>query len=93
MDQPYIDTDCKPLEWWKINIFSCNGKASKKYLSIPATNVRSGRVFSSGGYIVIPCKISLAVKKKHSQIILERRMHGMANNKQVLINISSYYMM
>ena len=54
MDQPCIDTDSKPLEWWKSNssLFPVMAKLAKKYLSIPATSVRSERVFSSGGYIV-----------------------------------------
>ena len=54
MDQPCIDTDSKPLKWWKLNssFFPVMAKLAKKYLSIPATSVRSERVFSSGGYIV-----------------------------------------
>ena len=54
MDQPCIDTDSKSLELWKLNssLFPVIAKLAKKYFSIPATSIRSERVFSSGGYIV-----------------------------------------
>ena len=54
MDQPCIDTDSKSLEWWKSNssLFPVMAKLAKKYMSIPASSVRSERVFTSGGYIV-----------------------------------------
>ena len=54
MDQPCVDTDSKPFVWWKLNssLFPVMAKLAKTYLSIPATSVRSERMFSSGGYIV-----------------------------------------
>ena len=52
--QPCIDSDTKPLEWWKLNasFFPTLAKLAKKYLCIPATSVKSERVFSTGGYII-----------------------------------------
>ena len=54
MKQPCIDTDSKPLVGWKSNssLFTVMAQLAKKYLFIPATSIRSERVFSSGGYIV-----------------------------------------
>ncbi|KAG0443255.1 hypothetical protein HPB47_015121 [Ixodes persulcatus] len=49
------DVDGRPLEWWKTRAsHSYPGlvKVAQKYLSIPATQTRSDRLFSTAGNVV-----------------------------------------
>ena len=49
-----IGRECDPFNWWKMNSdkFPALSKAARKYLGIPATSVRSERMFSSAHDII-----------------------------------------
>ena len=76
LDQPTVESDCNPLQWWKEHacVFPLLARMAKKYLCIPGTSVPSERIFSKGGLIVDPFRSRLSPGHVNTLVFLSKNI-------------------
>ena len=72
LDQPTVESDCNPLQWWKEHVFPLLARMAKKYLCVPGTSVPSERIFSKGGLIVDPFRSRLSPGHVNTLVFLSK---------------------
>lgn len=72
LTEPQLRFDLNPYDWWKSreDKYPTIGILAKKYLSIPATSVRSERCISTAGNVVPSKKTSLLTKNVNLLVFL-----------------------
>ena len=76
LDQPTVESDCNPLQWWKEHacVFPLLARMAKKYLCVPGTSVPSERIFSKGGLIVDPFRSRLSPGHVNTLMFLSKNI-------------------